>query len=120
MYMRMVSTTGAKSTRKGANGEREVMAILREHGYHIERGGTQSFGQKPDLFGLDGLHLEVKRSECARIWDWMKQSEEDSKRFQDGVPTVIFRRSRSPWMVCMKLSDWLTIFQAAETGEKRK
>lgn len=93
------------------------MAILREHGYHIGRGGTQSFGQKPDLFGLDGIHLEIKRSECARIWDWMKQSEEDSKRFQDGVPTVIFRRSRSPWMVCMKLEDWMTIYKAQTSGK---
>lgn len=35
---------GVKSTRKGANGEREVMSILREHGYPVERGGQTSMG----------------------------------------------------------------------------
>lgn len=114
--------TGRKSTQKGANGEREVMAILREHGYRIERGGTQSYGQRPDLYGLDGVHLEIKRSECARIWDWMEQSIEDSRRFEDGVPTVIFRRNRSDWLICMGLEDWLGIYKArcqcrrSETG----
>lgn len=31
---------GAKSARKGADGERELAAILRGHGYDIQRGGT--------------------------------------------------------------------------------
>lgn len=106
------------------------MAILRERGYPVERGGTQSFGQRPDLYGLDLVHLEVKRAECARIWEWMEQSERDSQRFQDGWPTVIFRRSRSAWLICMTLSDWLQLYgrahnckcggacSAAETGEE--
>lgn len=111
---------GAKSTRKGANGEREVMAIMRDHGYPVERGGTQSFGQRPDLYGLDGVHLEIKRSERAKIWEWMQQSQKDAQRFGDGVPTVIFRRSRSKWLICMELSDFLTFYQAAESGENRK
>lgn len=122
---------GAKSSRKGANGEREVAAILRDRGYHVERGGTQSFGQRPDLCGLDGIHLEVKRAECARIWEWMQQSKSDSKRFADGLPTVVFRRSRSDWLVCMELTNWLDMYEransckcgchcsTAETGEKR-
>lgn len=104
---------GKSSTRKGADGEREVMAILREHGYPVERGGTQSYGERPDLYGLAGVHLEVKRSECARIWDWMAQSKEDSQRFKDGVPTVIFRRNRSDWLICMELTDWLSLYQQA-------
>lgn len=109
---------GAKSTRKCANGEREVMAILRDHGYPVERGGTQSFGQRPDLYGLDGIHLEIKRSERAQVWAWMEQSQRDAQRFGDGVPTVIFRRSRSKWLICMELSDFLTFYQAAEVQQK--
>lgn len=103
---------GKSSTRKGADGEREVMSILREHGYPVERGGTQSYGQRPDLFGLPNVHVEIKRGERARIWSWMQQSKEDSQRFEDGVPTVIFRRSRSPWMVCMQLPDWLELYKS--------
>lgn len=114
---------GRSSARKGANGEREVMAILRERGYPVERGGTQSFGQRPDLYGLDHVHLEIKRAECARIWEWMQQSRKDAARFGDGWPTVIFRRSRSDWLICMGLEDWLTLYEracsAAKPGEKR-
>ena len=111
---------GAKSARKGAAGERELAAILREHGYPVERGGSLSFGEVPDLTGLPGVHIDCKRRETTEIWKWMAQAEADAQRFQGGAPAVFFRRSRSPWMVCMKLSDWLTIFQAAETGEKRR
>ena len=109
---------GVKSARKGAAGEREVMAILRDHGYPVERGGTQSFGQRPDLYGLDGVHLEIKRAERAQVWAWMEQSQKDAQRFGDGVPTVIFRRSRSGWLICMDLSDFLTFYQAAEMKHK--
>lgn len=109
---------GAKSTRKGADGEREVAAILRKCGYQIERGGTQSYGQRPDLFGLNGVHLEIKRSERAQIWEWMRQSKRDAQRFGDGMPSVVFRRSRSKWLICMELSDFLTFYQAAEVQHK--
>ena len=109
---------GVKSARKGAAGEREVMAILRDHGDPVERGGTQSFGQRPDLYGLDGVHLEIKRAERAQVWAWMEQSQKDAQRFGDGVPTVIFRRSRSKWLICMDLSDFLTFYQAAEMKHK--
>lgn len=53
------------------------MAILREHGYPVERGGTQSYGARPDLYGLDSVHLEIKRSERAQVWAWMEQSQGD-------------------------------------------
>lgn len=124
--------SGRSSVRKGANGEREVMNILREHGYPVERGGTQSYGQRPDLYGLDGVHLEIKRSECVRIWEWMQQSKQDAVKFEDGWPTVIFRRSRQDWLICMQLSDWLDLYEraqdckcggrcsAAQTSKKRK
>ena len=111
---------GAKSARKGAAGERELAAILREHGYPVERGGSLSFGEVPDLTGLPGVHIECKRRETTEIWKWMAQAEADAQRFQDGAPAVFFRRSRSPWMVCMKLPDWLIIFQAAKPGNNRK
>lgn len=104
---------GGKSTRKGKTGELEVAHILREHGYPVERGGTQSYGKLPDLYGLKNCHIEVKRAENARIWSWMKQSEQDATRFKDGWPTVIFRRSRSDWLICMQLSDWLTLYERA-------
>lgn len=94
------------------------MAILRDHGYPVERGGTQSYGQRPDLYGLGGVHLEIKRSERAQIWDWMEQSQRDAQRFGDGAPVVIFRRSRSEWLVCTRLTDWLSLYAAAQQARQ--
>ena len=54
---------GGKSQRKGADGERELAAVLREYGYSIQRGGSLSFGEVPDLSGLPGIHIECKRVE---------------------------------------------------------
>ena len=81
-------TSGKASQRKGADGERELAAILREYGYIVERGGSMSFGEVPDLVGLPGVHVEVKRCEQVRLSEWMQQAEADSKRFSDGMPVV--------------------------------
>ena len=102
---------GAKSARKGANGERELAAILRGHGYDIQRGGSLSFGEVPDLTGLPGIHIECKRAETLRLSEWMEQARRDAERFGDGAPAVFFRRSRSPWCVVMELPDWLELYR---------
>ena len=65
-----------------------------------------SSGAVPDLVGLPGIHIECKRVERLNLHDAMAQAERDSERFQDGVPAVFHRRSRSPWLVTMKLEDW--------------
>ena len=100
-----------RSTRKGAGGERELAALLRQEGYEIERGGTMSYGVLPDLYGLPGVHIEVKRVERLNVLEAMQQSIRDSERFKDGMPTLFHRRNRSPWLVTMRLSDWLTLYR---------
>lgn len=109
--------SGCTSQRKGADGERELSAKLRAHGYPMERGGSLSFGEAPDLTGLPGIHIEVKRVERLNLHEAMKQSERDAVRFQDGVPTVFHRRNRSPWLVTMFLDDWMKLYCGSETGE---
>lgn len=111
--------SGRKSQRKGAEGERELAALLREHGYNIERGGSCSFGEVPDLSGLPGIHIECKRAETLRLSEWMSQAERDAQRFGGGVPAVFFRRSRSPWCVVMKLEDWLELYKAGNEKIER-
>lgn len=108
---------GRSSQRKGADGERELAALLRGHGYSIERGGSLSFGDVPDLTGLNGIHVEVKRCEQVRLSEWMAQAIRDAERFQDGVPTVFYQRNREPWLVTMRLSDWLALFDASQPGK---
>lgn len=100
----------ASQQRKGADGERELAAILRNHGYEITRGGSLSFGEVPDLSGLPGVHIEVKRVERLNIVEAMEQAIRDSENFRDGVPAVFHRRNRSPWLVTMRLADWLMLY----------
>ena len=52
---------GKSSQRKGAAGERELAALLSAAGYACQRGGSLSFGEVPDVLGLPGIHIEVKR-----------------------------------------------------------
>ena len=75
-----VIPTGRKSQRKGADGERELAALLREYGYPVERGGSLSFGEVPDLTGLPGVHIECKRAEQLRPYSWLEQAERDALR----------------------------------------
>lgn len=101
---------GKGAQRKGADGERELAALLRERGYSIRRGGSLSFGTVPDLIGLSGIHIEVKRVERLNVPAAFRQAQRDSERFRDGVPTLFHRRSREPWLVTMELKDWLKLY----------
>lgn len=109
----------SKSQRKGADGERELAAILRERGYDCQRGGSLTFGEVPDLTGLPGIHAEIKRVERLNVGEAMEQAIRDSQRMQDGVPALFHRRNRKPWFVTMRLVDWLELFEANKILTKR-
>ncbi len=102
--------SGQRSQSKGRAGELELCRLLQERGYPVQPGRALSFGESPDLSGLPGIHIECKRCEQVRLSDWMAQAERDAERFRDGAPTVFHRRSRSPWLVTMQLSDWMVLY----------
>ena len=111
---------GGKSQRKGAHGERELAAVLRQYGYEIRRGGSLSFVEVPDLVGLPGVHIEVKRVERLNVPEAMHQATRDSERFRDGAPAVFHRRSREPWLVTMSLANFMDIYSAKFLNSQRK
>ena len=96
--------------RKGADGERELVSVLKKYGFDTERGGSQTFGTVPDITGLPGIHIEVKRVERLNISEAMRQSVRDSERFKDGMPAVFHRRNREDWLVTMRLGDWIEVY----------
>lgn len=103
---------GKSSQRKGADGERELAALLRKYGYNIERGGSCSFGEVPDLYGLPGVHVEVKRRENVNLSAALEQAQRDSERF-GGLPAVFHRANRKPWTVSMSLDSWIQLYKEA-------
>lgn len=103
--------SGKTSQRKGRGGELELSRILQEHGYPVEVGRAVSFGEVPDLSGLPGIHVEVKRVERLNVQEAMEQSIRDSQRMGDGIPALFHRRNRKPWLVTMRLGDWLGIYE---------
>ena len=82
---------GRKSQVKGRNAERELAKLLQG----------------------------CKRAEQLRLSEWLVQAERDAQRFEDGLPAVFFRRSREPWAVVMRLSDWIKLYQNQKTAENR-
>lgn len=99
-----------KSQRKGADGERELATELRKYGYNIRRGGSLSFGTVPDLVGLTGVHIECKRVERLNVSAAMQQAISDAERFNDGAPALFWRRNRQQWLVTMRLTDWMNLY----------
>lgn len=104
---------GKTSQRKGRDGERELRDRLKEYGYDVECGEPQSFGKFPDLVGLPGIHIECKRAERLNIPKAMQQAVDDSEKFGDGLPAVFHRRNRQPWLVTVRLDDFMRMYQAA-------
>lgn len=110
---RSTSERGRSSQRKGADGERELVNLLRAEGFDVQRGGSLSFGSTQDINGLPGVHIEAKRVERLNLYAAMAQAEKDAERFHDGAPTVFHRRSRSPWLVTMLFNDWIKLYKGA-------
>ena len=104
---------GRSQQQKGRAGELELSRLLRESGYNVQPGRAQSYGDVPDVSGLPGIHVEVKRVERLNVPEAMKQAVRDAERFQDGAAAVFHRRNREPWLVTMQLPDWLELYSAA-------
>lgn len=102
---------GKSSQRKGRDGERELRDVLQDYGYQVECGEPVSFGTVPDLVGLPGIHIECKRVEKLNVPEAMRQAIRDSERFRDGMPVLFHRRNRQPWLVTMRLDDWMKVYR---------
>lgn len=101
---------GKSSQAKGRKAELELAHILQEYGIPAQVGDPLNYGSQPDIQGILGVHCECKRCEALRLSEWMAQAERDAQRFQDGAPTLFYRRSREPWRVVMDLSDWVRFY----------
>ena len=111
--------SGKSSQRKGRAAELELFRILGGHGYPVEPGRAQSYGEEPDLSGLPGIHIEVKRRENVNLSAALVQARRDADRF-GGLPAVFHRRNREGWRVTMELPDWLEMYRSYHPAEQRQ
>ena len=106
---------GKASRDKGKRGEREVAELLRDHGIPARRGVQYAGGaDSPDVVGLDGVHIEVKRSETLALYPALEQALEDAR--PGDIATVWHRRSGRRWVVVLHADDFLALVRATRAG----
>lgn len=100
---------GKAQREKGKRGELELAHILQGYGYKCRR-GQQYCGANgdADVVGLPGIHIECKRVERLNLKDAMKQAVADA--LPDEKPAVFHRMNREPWLVTMRLEDWMKLY----------
>jgi Holliday junction resolvase len=101
------------SRTKGANGEREVVSILRERGFDAKRSFFQIAGDREDVTGMPGYAIEVKRTESLSIWAALEQASNAAKA-TNTTPLLAFRRNRTEWQVALPLADFLDLMERAK------
>ena len=93
------------SQRKGKTGEIELAAILTNlFGVPVKRMASAYLPGivAPDVYGLPGIHVEVKRRERVPLHAAIRQARHDAT---GKTPIVAHRSNRCPWLVTVELSD---------------
>ena len=101
---------------KGKRGELEAAHLLQDYGYDARR-GQQYAGANgdPDVVGLPGIHIEVKRVEKLNIDDALDQSIRDSREGEK--PVVMHRKNKTMWKVTMLFTDWMEMYKEWEKNK---
>lgn len=108
---------GKPSRDKGKRGEREIAGLLRDYGYDARRGVQYHGGaDSPDVVGLPGVHIEVKRTETLSLYPAMEQAKHDAAPWE--MPVVMHRRNNCEWLCVMRLDDFMKLYQGYELNEK--
>ena len=104
------------SKAKGNKGELELAKLLCSHGLNAQRNDQMyiSGRENPDI-SIPGIHCEVKRTEALRLYDAMFQAEHDANG--RAIPVVMHRKNRHPWLVIMRLDDWITLYKKSRKKE---
>lgn len=103
---------------KGAQFERDLAKIFRnEYGYHDCHRTAQycgNTGEAADVVGLPGIHIEAKRQETMRLYEWMAQAKRDAKK--GALPAVFHKKNRADILVTMCLDDWMRLYSEYAAG----
>ena len=101
------------SRQKGKRGELELAHFLEQWGYEMRRGQQYSGSNgDADVVGIDGLHIECKRTNNLRLFDAMEQSKNDARLGE--IPVVMHRRDRGEWLCTLRLTNFMELWKAWE------
>jgi hypothetical protein len=103
--------------RKGAAGELEAIALIRDAGWSGARrthDGRSQSGRGDVAGGPAGVHVEIKRQERLNVPAALAQVRADADPLD--VPLLVHRPSRSPWMVTLPFADLLPLLALRERG----
>ena len=91
--------------KKGNAGEREFSKKFNEiFGTELRRGQQYSgTAESADVVGIEGLHLEIKRTQNINLTKIMEICEFDCEG--KALPVIGHRKNFKPWLVTLKLSD---------------
>tara|TARA_R110000765_G_scaffold9890_9_gene30616 strand:+ start:684 stop:1007 length:324 start_codon:yes stop_codon:yes gene_type:complete len=95
---------------KGKRGEREVVGLLKKHGFEARR-GQQFKGTKdsPDVIhNMEGVFIEVKLRQAFNLHDTVDQASEEGKGDQ---AAVFHRKNGKAWLVTLYAEDFLAMMQ---------
>ena len=99
---------GKMSRNKGKRSELELVHLLRDfYGYEVRRGDC--FRGEADVIGLPGIWIEVKNHQKVDTGSWYWQAWEASKKRSGGIPVVIHKENRKPWLATASSSDFKTL-----------
>ena len=107
------------SKQKGKRFELELAHRFRDHGYDARRTAQYcgNTGDASDVVGLPGIHVEAKRQETMRLYDWMAQAKADAAAGGEGrLPAVFHRKNNSEVLVTMELDAWMQIYREYEAS----
>lgn len=101
------------SRQKGKRGELDAARVLRLYGYNARRGQQYKGGSdSPDVVGVPGLHIEVKRTERLNLYAALDQAKRDAAAGE--IPVVLHRRNDSAWVTILTLSEFMKIYKIYE------
>lgn len=94
---------GIRSRRKGANGERELISLLKDYlgDDTIRRNLEQTRDGGQDVLGVEGWVIEAKRAAKPNLSAWWAQAVEQAKG--KGEPALAYRIDRRPWRVMISM-----------------
>jgi len=100
------------SRQKGKAGELEAAHFLTSLFHQPVRRGQQFRGgaESPDVVGLDGLHIEVKRVQKLNLDAAMEQSAREVAAGE--IPLVLHRANQQHWKITLYADDVLRLAAA--------